>query len=53
MLEKYGGENVDWINLAQDRDQKRVLNVHDNGSSGSIKGDEFLDRLLKDLTAQS
>jgi hypothetical protein len=36
-----GYEGMDWIPMAQDRDSCE----HNNGSSGSIKGGEFLDQL--------
>jgi hypothetical protein len=35
---------VDWIHLAQDRDQWQAL-MNSNEPSGSIKGREFLDQL--------
>jgi hypothetical protein len=40
-LREIGSEDVNWMNLAQDRDQCE----HGNEPSGSIKGREFLDWL--------
>jgi hypothetical protein len=37
-----GWEGVDWIHLAQDRDQWRVSFEHGNETSGPIKGGKFL-----------
>jgi len=34
-------EGVDWMHLAQDRDQWRAVYEHGNEHSGSIKGGEF------------
>jgi hypothetical protein len=36
---------VDWIHLAQDKDQWRCLNEHGNKRLDSIKGGEFIDWL--------
>jgi len=36
-------EGVDWIHLAQDRDQQRYTREHGNEPSGSINGWEILD----------
>jgi hypothetical protein len=41
-LMEVGWEGVDWIHLAQDRDQWQA-HVHGNEPSGSIKDGEFLD----------
>jgi hypothetical protein len=38
-------EGLDRIHLAQDRDQWRKSCDHDNESSGTIKGEEFLNKL--------
>jgi hypothetical protein len=37
-LNEIGKESVDWIHVAQDRVQWRVLYEHGNKTSGSIKG---------------
>jgi hypothetical protein len=42
-LKENGWKDVDWMNLAQDRDQWGGPCEHDNESSGFIKGGEFLD----------
>jgi hypothetical protein len=42
-LMEIGREGVDWIHLAQHRNQWRVLSESGNEPSGSIKGGEFLD----------
>jgi hypothetical protein len=41
------GRILEWIHLAQDRDQWRVLVTieHGNGSFVSVKGEEFIDQL--------
>jgi hypothetical protein len=36
---------VEWIHLAQDRDQWRYLNEDGNEISGSIIGGEFLNQM--------
>jgi hypothetical protein len=40
-LKELRGDDVDWIHLAQDRDQRSC--EHGNGSSIIIKGGEFLE----------
>jgi len=42
-LKETGWEVVDWIHLAQDRDQCRAVVNTVIGPCGSIKGGEFLD----------
>jgi hypothetical protein len=42
-LRETGREGVDWMHLAQDRDQWRALVNTGNKPSGSIKRREFLD----------
>jgi hypothetical protein len=37
-LKEISRDSVDWIHLAQDRNHE-----NDNESSGSVKGEEFLD----------
>jgi hypothetical protein len=41
-LEEMGWEGVDWIHLAQDSDQWRLLVATVTERSGPIKGGEFL-----------
>jgi hypothetical protein len=41
-LREIGWEGVDWFHLALNMDQWRALVEHGNGSSGSIKGSNFL-----------
>jgi hypothetical protein len=43
MLAEIGWEDVDWIHLAQDRDQWRVLVKKIMNLRGSIKDGVFLD----------
>jgi hypothetical protein len=42
-LREIGRDGIDWINVAQDRDQWRALNEHDNEPSCSIKCWEVLE----------
>jgi len=44
-LKEIRWEGVDWMHLAQDRDQAVGPCEHDNEPSGSIKSGEFLDQL--------
>jgi hypothetical protein len=44
-LRERGCNGMDWISLAQDRDQWRAFCEHGNEPSGSIKCWEFLDWL--------
>jgi hypothetical protein len=41
-LTEVGWEGVDWMNVAQDRDQVVGPCEHGNETSGSIKGGEFI-----------
>jgi hypothetical protein len=42
-LQELGCRDMDWIELAQDRDRERALNVYGKELSGSVKRREFLD----------
>jgi hypothetical protein len=42
-LREIGGVGVDWIDLAQDRDQRRVFYKQSYEVSGSIKRQEILE----------
>jgi hypothetical protein len=44
-LREIGHEGVNWIQLAQNRDQLRTICDHSNEPSGSIEGGEFLDKM--------
>jgi general stress protein YciG len=44
-LREIGWDGMDWIDLAQDRDQRRDLGKHGNEHSGSIKCWEVLEWL--------
>jgi hypothetical protein len=45
-----GLEGVDWINVAQDRITETDSFEHRNEPAGSIKGEEFLDYLQRNIT---
>jgi hypothetical protein len=44
-LREIGWKCVNWMHLAQDRNQWRAIYENDNEPSGSIKGGTFLDKL--------
>jgi hypothetical protein len=45
-LREIGWDSMDWIDLAQDRDQWRALLKHGNGLSGFTKCWKVLEQLL-------